>query len=350
MEKLLRQWGAGESLRRCQEPLAPLRPAGRDWKLFTLRWAPLAAGVILMLAAAAIVAMNDSEDQMQRPAGTVVVQDDEADPKVVSVTAPADSELARLQERLDALTAEVGRAKSQMQGIETQLQEAQRLKLAAEAGLADARERHRKEKGDLEDQLTRAEAAAAKANAAQEALQKDKEAAQARLAIVTGQLADAEKERIAALAGENTARNELAVLRAQQDELFHDLQRVFLAAADTSPRAAAPANLLEKEPALRLRQQAMRQYKLLDRAGALASSLRTQPGRDLMARAEAMLLRLDMLNLDGSADVAAFRKTLAQSDLLKQVDLLLATNDEPSPVRVWLLEAKLVLAGAQRVA
>jgi hypothetical protein len=140
-----------------------------------------------------------------------------------------------------------------------------------------------------------------------------------------------------AMAAEKKAAQELASTRAEQQALTADLQRVFLAAA------AGKADVGEND--LAARKAAVTHYRMASRAAGARRDAATEPQRLLIDKLEATLTRLELLKTDDLPSVKAFQKSLAQADYLKQIDASLAASPAPA-ARVWLIQTRLILAGA----
>ena len=85
---------------------------------------------------------------------------------------------------------------------------------------------------------------------------------------------------------------------------------------------------------------------MIERCGALTADAQREPTRRLLAKLEAVLTRLDLLDLNRMGSADTFLRLLGQDDLARQIDQVLADGLEPEDLRTWLFEARLILAGA----
>jgi chromosome segregation protein len=316
-----------------------------------LRWASLAAAAVVVIGACGLylAATNESFAPLARMIGfsgdTLPEQRQEigrlrkqaadwqtrgeAAEKQAAELADLPRKLADLQARFDANSAShaetvrkiaadakarqaeaalLGQAKAD---LETKLHAADE-KLAAAAqdakALAETAAEVTKARADLAAVRTRLTAAAAE------------------LQRVHTQQQKAESESV-------TARQQVAAIQARHAEVVAAFQRTYLA-------STAPG-----EQGLQARKTAARVRHMIDRCAALSAASGDQSTRALLARLEAVLTRLDLLNPDRPGAGEGFWKLIGRDELQRQIDQALSAGGQSQDVRNWLFEAKLILSG-----
>jgi chromosome segregation ATPase len=140
-----------------------------------------------------------------------------------------------------------------------------------------------------------------------------------------------------ALAAARDARRQLAALKTKHEALLGDLQRLYVAAAAGG------------EVDLAARQAAARRARIAARCAEARAAARTPLSRRLLEQLEVAFTRLDLLDAADAAEASAFASLVRRGALASRIDGLLAAADEAPQVRSLLLEAKLILWGADRV-
>ena len=127
-------------------------------------------------------------------------------------------------------------------------------------------------------------------------------------------------------------------MESRSEKLLGEFRRVYLA-------AAAPGR-----QGLEALQAAARGTDLLSRCEAFrAAGGVSSDTVGLLNRLEVLLTRLDMLDAGRHSDAEAFAALVRAGDIRRRIDTALAAGGQPRPLRTWLLEAKLVLTGAESV-
>jgi hypothetical protein len=153
------------------------------------------------------------------------------------------------------------------------------------------------------------------------------------LTAAAGELQRVHAQEQKAEADSATARQQAAAIQARHAEVVAAFQRTYLA-------SIAPG-----EEGLQARKTAARVRHMIDRCAALSAASGDQSTRALLARLEAVLTRLDLLNPDRPGAGEGFWKLVGRDDLQRQIDQALSAGGQPSDVRNWLFEAKLILSG-----
>ncbi len=353
LEDLLRAWGSDEAARRAEPPAAPRVTGAAPRRAAVpgplLRWAPALAAAALLLAAVVTVffspgaARHEASEPAQRTAR-------EAPP----TTAPAAGEADGLRAERDRLKAELEQTAARLADARQKLASAITAEAHA-AELQDLRDEMEAEKAGLLGRMSariaglnhalgKAEAALARRDERVAAL--TKELAGAREALATGEKArDAAAEEIAglrtmhdaALAEARGAREDLSRLQAQLAALTEGFQRIYLGAVAAG------------EQGLAARQQAAEQARILERcAPARTAALQASTTR-LLDQVEVVFTSLALLDPHDPRESQAFAALVRKSGLADRIQQALAAAQEPPHVEALLLEAKLILSGADRV-
>ena len=154
-----------------------------------------------------------------------------------------------------------------------------------------------------------------------------------------------------ASASRQKAEDELAALKLRQRGLMNSFQRLYLSSAEAPARAsgAEPAAAAAPGDGLLTRQLTARRNQMLLRHAHLRPSLQTQAAKDLFETLEVLLIRLDVLAAQDARAAESFAALVRQSKLPERIDEVLAAAAESPEVRSWLMEARLILTGADRV-
>ena len=353
VETLLRQWGADEARRTATPPPGtPIRPAGGATVL--IRWAPPAAAAVLLIAAAWLY-VESRRNAADRPAGPII----EDVPVVATFPAsrPADEEIDRLKAQLASLRVERDEARrkaadraelpAKVKELEQRLETDRTAHVAAVAKLqreltvrAKANEELASKAAGAAERLATLEKdhRAMKASAAE--LPKAKARASdlsARLAAAGEELTRTRKQHEAAAKALAEAQRRGEQDRARHASDFAVVQRAYL--------SAVPGQAVS----LASRKAAAVSRRLSARAGEILPEVRGDTARTLVHRLEVCLIRLELLDSQRIGASEAFAKLIAHTEPVRQIDEVLAAGEEPPAVRAWLLEARLVLAGADHV-
>ena len=356
VEKLLRRWGAAESVSMVRIGAAPQPTKQKQIvrRSVLVRWLPTAAAAALLIAA------------------TVVFFASSTGSKKKSVSQPgADaSKAAEMQKTLDDLRARMRQTLTTLQRTQAQFTRVQ-SNLAAEKIKHEAA---RSELAKLQSRLEEINQPAAEAqlatlraelngriNAKQAELERiaaglktrDEELTTERknLANAAEELAGVKNRMVAAIeevknlrkmndeaiAARQKALIELMTLKARSELMLADFQRLYLSVATGG------------EIGLAARQNAAKHANLLRRCAQIRPSARSAVTGQLLDKLEVVLTRLELLNAYNSQSAGSFTRLVRDSKLLEQIDDVLATGGEEVLVRTWLIEVKLILAGADRV-
>ena len=352
VEQMLRRWGAQQAARQPPRPEAVPSPVGRTFRAL-MRWTAMAA--TLLIAAALVLLVVG---RLMRGGGTPV-----------ATTGPTPEQIDRLEARLakarDELKAlqvnrlEDGRTIAML----TEQCEAQQLQHAEEmaalaSDLAKLRKQSAAERVKLADQAKRLTAEVAARRADLSTATRELAGAKAalvgaraeaagsartladlrkRLAAANAEISRAADSHQAALAAAGEAGSKLAALSARQAAMLVNFRRMYLALAAPEKRGWAA------------RQEAARTRRMLARCVQLRSSVRDESAGRLADTLEVLLTRLELLDAGNPLAVRSFADLVAASDVGGSVDAALAAGGQTTEVRQWLLEARLILAGVERV-
>jgi hypothetical protein len=352
LEGLLRRWGAEEARAGVEPPAPPAlpakRPPGRPLRGVLLRWVPPAAAAAMLIAAAVLFFASGARQAKHQGVSPVAMQPARAPTRPAAEQVEAlQAELARVREalreargRLEAAAPKAAQEAALRQTADEL--DAEKRAMIAEmsgriAGLNRALEQRAAELermkhalAGISGKLTAARAEADEARKQAEAARRGRDAGDdevARLRRMHGE----------ALAAARDARRELAALKTKHEALLGDLQRLYLAAAAGG------------EVDLAARQAAARRARLAARCAEVRAAARTPSSRRVLEQLEVAFTRLDLLDAADAAEASAFASLVRGGALASRIDGLLAAADEPPQVRSLLLEAKLILWGADRV-
>lgn len=361
LEQSLRRWGAQEAARSAEVPPAPAPPHRGVGAGLVLRWAPLAAAAVLLIAAGWLFQASRS-GPVPEPAGGPIIDDVAVVPPPVATTQPDSKELKLLREENQELRDKLDQAKKQLIAFSAPFQE-QIAEL--KASLEGETSRHKTDvqelaaslrvQQDRADTQTKANEALGEKLATAEqriaALEKEKgpllaaaeelpalktrmDSVQQRLAAAAEELKRARTSYEQAEAAADQAQRRLLAWQAQRTQLALAFQQMYAASIDSG------------DGGLSARQAAARRRRLVDRLPLLLPQAGSEQTRRLMGRLDVVLTRLDLLDANQPKAVESFRRLLAQGDYSGQIDRAIASTDEPAAVQTWLFEAKLVLTGA----
>jgi hypothetical protein len=140
-----------------------------------------------------------------------------------------------------------------------------------------------------------------------------------------------------ALAELSDARGRIAALEARPAAMWAAFSRAYLAA--TAP----------DETGLRALQVSVNRSRLLERCDELRKAVRDQSTRELLDRAEVVLTRLVMMDPAAPGAMDSFASLVRQSGIMADLDQALGAQAVPTAVWGWLMEARVILGGADRV-
>jgi hypothetical protein len=333
LERMLRRWGAEQAADAAAPPPMPAarpdRPGGWMW-----RWLPAAAAAVFLVAGGVFFYLA-----RHQPAGMVTLPEQEV-ASLRTGAARDREELAKTRGLLEKSAQEIAEKSRLADALARQYEDAQRAAAGAARLQADLTVRE----GELQTALAKmevlnkqVEAGAASATELATA-RADLKDARTKLLAASDLATAFEKARTQTQVDLRLARDELGTLQADREKLLADLQRVYLA-GEATPTKGSP---------LALRQAALRRNKLLDRLAAIRATDSAASAGELLDRLEAVLTKLDLLDRSDPAASAAFAALLAKGRFVEQIDTALAAA-VPSDMRTWLLEARLILMGADHV-
>ncbi len=328
LESMLRQWGAQEAVARASRGETPVLPTA---PLRRARWAPiLAAAAVVLAAGAAAVTI------VQRQADLKAASEDRR---------KLEDSMANLRDRLAGDIEAARNAQTQ------KLNELGLSKVGSEKLWADKVAQYEQSVAALTAELAQKDADLKKA------LEELAPAKQS-LTLAARRLSDANVQM-------DKDRKELAMVRDEftrlrklyQESLQAPTSRPGITADETAIRlatawsdfgetyftAAAPG-----ETGFRSVQVSVQRSKLVERCNKLRQDAKTEATRKLLDKIETVLTRLQLVEVGNFEAEGAFRSLINSSDVLKQIETALEANAEPG-VKVFLIEAKIVFLGAQRV-
>jgi hypothetical protein len=144
---------------------------------------------------------------------------------------------------------------------------------------------------------------------------------------------------------------ELAGLKARQAAVVGSFQQAYLhAAAGAADPALAERAAAAGEWPLGVRQAAARNAQMLQRLARLRPTVRGGPVGALLDRLEVVLTRLDLMDVFDAGQARSFAALLEGGRLVALIDEALYASGQEPELLAWLLEARLILAGADHVA
>lgn len=367
IEHLLQRWGAEEAIDQAHPPDMPSldsREARRPAALHAvMRWGAIATAAMILITAVAVVYLPGSGldgAPPYAPAGESspqTVGTPEAAPQsppgatppgraATEAKATVNKELQDLRRRLadaEQRAEKMAGLAGQVRKLQDRIAQMQRDHAKKvgdlEAALADERKARQRDANSLVaakrrvKELEASERAIEASNARLAASRKEAENLRQRLQAAVGELArirSAEQEAAQALA---RARREMQQLKLGHLQVVESFRRTYL------------ASLAPGQSGLSARKTAARSRQMIDRLANLSTTVRNQQTRQLLARLEAVLTRLELMNTDSADSQYSFQRLVAQNDLAGLIDAALSAPGEPEPVRNWLFEAKLILTG-----
>ena len=333
LEAQLRRWGADEAARQH----APPQPA--RWKLprrsdpfATARWLAVAATIIVVVSVSLLVVRMMGQ-QPQPPTPETQAQIERLTRQLADTQLQADQareDLAVAGKRLRQLqTASASQPAEQAAAVTAEIA---RLKEAM-VDANDALARERAKVADLDAAVTGLRPRADRGDK----LAKDLAQAGSKLTEANEQINALSSQRRQLVETEKKLGEDLAELRRQTSTLMADCQRVYVSVSSG------------EQSGWRGRKLAVKHNRLIERAAGLRATVHEESMRQLIDRAEVLLTRLEMLDTRDAGAVNAFTAMVESSKIGERIDLALAGSRLDAPARMWLLEARLVLTGADHV-
>ena len=347
LESMLRRWGADQAAREALVPPAPVatRPR-RSRALVVLGWFSTAAAAGILVFVGVLYLAPTWLGRAPRAERAVPHEPRDAGNlrrELAQARGALDTATTALTEAQKRLTDAVVRAER----AETELARLRRIQQVGMTGsdelrgkLTEAQRAREQAEGDLKlasAQLQTARTRLAAVTAERDKLQDDMKTWPARLAEATAELERLQKMHDAAMAAGKKAQAQLTALKAARKAMLADLQRPFLGLAEGQPDSLA------------VRQAAMKREKIIRRLMALRPTAQEEPTRRLLDKLEVALTRLSMLDVNDSAAAEALGQLVAAGGLVDQIEDVLAQGTAPPKMRMWLLEASLILLGVDRV-
>jgi len=331
LESLLRRWGAHEAARQADvSHLSAPVPRRRRRPSLALRWMPLAASVALCAVAAALffAAQNGKIPAIQ--AG--LTRSDPADKKRIE----------KLAAEVAALRTKLGKTEERLAKTEDEL---------AEAKIAWLNKPARRTDNEIEALVKERVAGAVK----QYEIKLDEQwrKSQEQLAEAQRQLGEAHKGRDQARVDLAEAKHRFAQERAQHEkergELVKRVETLTVKAlflARTLGSAVQSMYLLGIAPGKEgyaARQDAARARRLLQRCAELRPKLKSAGQQKRFDRIEALLTRLDLLDVHDEAAVKRFRALLKRVDVMRTIQAVRDAEGAEQVVIIWSQEVRFVL-------
>jgi DNA repair exonuclease SbcCD ATPase subunit len=339
LDRLLRQWGAEEAADRAPIGHAPAVPHETVKPLPKRRW-PWIVGLGALAVAAAVVvgfvhltgqlwdAQANARTQF-KTARELQATVDDLQTKLKSARQMSGENVQELQRRVTQLADDANRWMGDVNSLKSRLKAAEDERdqkvadLSKAAGeLAQSQKRLDDETGKLKHSL---EGARAEANAVN-----------VKLSAAVDELNRSQKTFEEAQAAATKAKADAEEAKARVAMVWGDFEQAYLA-------AAAPG-----ETGLRAAQTAVRRSQLIDRLAKLRSSAEPSQ-RPLLDKLEVVLTRLVMLEPGTFVSEDQFRSLLHSTGILKQIEEAMDSRTLSPQARGVYFEARLILAGAERV-
>ncbi len=348
MDRILRKWGADEASRQVNIPPMPELTPQRRWRTILLRWGPPAAAAAMLLVAAGLFIGGRSGDVT---APVAQEQEDVRAIKMQLVQARTDLQEARaaLSQADSRHAGEVERLNTEIAAMKKDFQnEKENFLAGAEKQIADLNRIVKTQNEKLETitgELEKSGEALAAAKERYDKLIIKGGKARAQLAAAVSELGRVGKTYRRTLADSQKVQAELSTIKIRHRSVLANFQRAYLSAAATAGGMEQPRRRID----LSVRRSACRGAKLLARCAEIRPSVQADPTGRLVDRLEVVLTRLNLLNPADPAEARAFAALVRRGELVKKIDETLATGRQRADIRIWLLETKLVLEGAENV-
>ncbi|MDY7010861.1 MAG: hypothetical protein SVV80_08945 [Planctomycetota bacterium] len=341
LERMLRRWGVAESARRVGVPPMPEMTPQRRWKTILLRWGPPAAAAAMLLVAVGLFVITFTGND------TSPAQEDVENLK--AELAQVRTELARARKELETSrenhASELAQLEARFrQEKEKLLGEADRRITALRNNIAQKEARLEQVAGELDKTLKRLASADAERKRLLKSAQNN-ERTRIRLAAAVSELDRVNRKYRQVLTDSQKVQSELVALKARNKTVFDDFQRAYLSAAAAAGGMENPGRRID----LAVRQSAARGAALLERCAELRSLVPTTDTGRLMDRLEVVLTRLELLNPADVSEAEAFASLVRRGGLVREIDAALSEGRRSADVRTWILEARMILEGAENV-
>lgn len=249
--------------------------------------------------------------------------------------APLGDDLNKTRQDLADVRRQLQDAHEKAAGLSLQIQQEQ----AKSAALAQEVERAKavaQQRDELAEQLRQLRHEQQNSAIALAEAQKQVERLRETLVASQADVTQLERASTEAMENQRRLRAEMESMRARQETLLARLAGAYLG---VEPGLAG----------LTVRQQAAQKARLLQRLAEVRPAVREASTRQLLARVEVVLTQLQMLDGARPAAAADFANLLRRGDVVGQLTHAVLAQTEPPLVLDWLLEARLVLTGAERV-
>ena len=358
LEALLRQWGADQAGRVAKTHLATKPPVLPPRRPAVLRWVPVAAAAVLLLAAGAVFLAS----RMDRPeTGPEAASRDAVTPRPTS--SPSD---AAVQAQIRQIIAENEKLRSERNDLKAAM-------LKVDGKWVTAIKTHQEQIAALQKQAE--QDTERLEGSLRDAAGKLKQADLA-LKARTKELADATGRRDKAVAELKASGQNAGRLKARVDQLTQqqvEIRAEYGVATEALVKAndklgaelAAAKRLNERTRAefqrlylaagapgltgLAARKATARRMRLMARGAALRRQCDDERVKALLDRVDVALTRLDMLDLDNSASVKRFTDAVAASRLATRIDDTLALGVKHPGLKTWLRETRMIFTGVGSV-
>lgn len=307
------------------------------------RWAPAMAAGVLLAATAGLVFLGPDKvrdvavappraegtqtapapsGEIERLKGELAAAEKVAAQQVARVLEERDKGLADMWATVAKGKVELASASKRVEESQAALEESRRQQVEVQGRLAAAET----EKAKIEDRLKQArgegEVTAAKLKRVQQAL--------------TDETAQLRQMHADAVAGEAKARAELQRGRASQAIVLAAARKAYLDAAGPAKPGAGRVEVM---------QAAARTRRMLDRRPDAADLPRAGKLREAVTTIEDLFTRLDLVDAKNPSECRKYLDVVRDRHVADQVEQALALTDS-EPLRGWLVEANLILGGA----
>ena len=331
LDSLLRRWGAREAARQADVGrLAAPRPRRTARPRPVWRWMPLAASVALCAVAAALFFAAENGDVSAIQAR--LTRSDPADKKRIE----------KLESDLAALRAKLGKTEERLARTEAEL---------AKEKIALLNKPARRTDNEIEALVKERVTEAVK----QYEIKLDEQwrKSQEQLAEAQRQLDEAHKGRDQARVDLAEAKHRFAQEREQHEKERSELVKrvetlrvkaLFLARMlGSAGRSMYLLGIAPGKEGYAARQHAARARRLLQRCAELRPKLKSAGQQKHFDRIEALLTRLDLLDVHDEAAVKRFRALLKRVDVMRTVQAVRDAEGAEQVVIIWSQEVRFVL-------
>lgn len=359
LERTLRRWGADEAVERTRVGHAPsvesrareprMRPQGEGWRAILWRWAPVAAGLALLVAASGVFLAAGLR------MAVVPVHSMRPTEMESHLTAQLDLALRQAEESRTALE----KSRQEQAGLAEELAEARRL-AEAQAGRETEARRLAAAKQDkllrqaeaLGRRIGGYEAAAVDGERKMAALNRAKAEAEEREAAM-------QRERAASVAAWESRLGRVEAQRVSVEAryatvLAYARERCgagFLSGTESAVVARSEGIAWpEASRFLATNQRLSRGLRLLPRCTALEREATDSSLKELLGTLEVVLTRLEMSDPSDERAWPSLAALLWQTRAGTRAEAMLRRGELSAEARAWLTECQLVLAGVNDAA